>query len=44
LKKIVLAGTHKIFERRWHTEMHLPALKAQDKGKMEFSFIFDPPV
>jgi hypothetical protein len=36
-KKYALAGVHKKFECCQHTEMYLPALKAQDAGKMELS-------
>jgi hypothetical protein len=35
----MLAGDHKKFERRQHTEMYLAALKAQDEGKIELSLI-----
>ena len=31
----VLAGVRKTFEWCQHTEMHFPALKAQDEGKIE---------
>ena len=31
----VLAGAHKTFERRQHTEMYFLALKAQDESKIE---------
>jgi hypothetical protein len=34
-KKNVLAGGHKKFEFRRHTEMYLVALKAQDEGKIK---------
>ena len=33
----MLTGAHKKFERRQHTEMYLPALKAEDEGKIELS-------
>ena len=43
----MLAGAHKNFERRQHTEMYLLALKAQDEGKIELSpdrVSFPPPI
>ncbi len=42
----MFAGAHEKFERYQHTEMYLLPLKAQDRGKMELSFVtvsFFPP-